>query len=113
MVYAGMTPGNYDSPAAGRVCLTEEGKLHIQGKPGLLAGSASTLPKGVNRMAELIPFPDAWDMGSVNASRLINPDLPYGLRVGAPADLVLLHLRNGKMEVSSVCKRGVPLEINE
>jgi N-acetylglucosamine-6-phosphate deacetylase len=113
MVYAGMPAGNYDSPAAGKVCLTEEGKLHIQGKPGLLAGSASTLPKGVNHMAELIPFPLAWDMGSVNASRLMNPYQPCGLEVGAPADLVLLHLRNGKMEVSSVCKRGVPLEIND
>ncbi len=113
MVYAGMTPGNYDSPAAGRVCLTEEGKLHIQGNPGLLAGSASTLPRGVQHMAELIPFQKAWDMGSVNPSRLMNPDLGHGLRVGAPADLVLLQLLNGKMEVRSVCKRGVPLEIND
>ena len=111
MCYAGMEPGCYDSPAAGRVCLTDEGKLHIEGKPGLLAGSASTLPRAVRRMTRLIGFPAAWDMGSENPARLMDPDLPHGLTVGAPADLVFLQPLKDRMEISGICKRGLPLEL--
>jgi len=111
MCYAGMEPGCYDSPAAGRVCLTDEGKLHIEGKPELLAGSASTLPRAVRRMTRLIDFPEAWDMGSVNPARLMEPDLPFGLTVGAPADLVFLQPLKDRMEISGVSKRGLPLEL--
>lgn len=90
MCYAGMEPGVYDSPAAGRVNLTVEGKLHMEGLPGVLAGSASSLPMGLRRMAHITGFSRAWDMASVNPARLMNPDQAQGLQVGAPADLLLL-----------------------
>ena len=90
MTYTGMEPGVYDSSATGRVCLTPEGKLHQEGKPGTLAGSASTLLQGIKKMASLVGFSKAWDMGSVAPSRLMNPDASSGLRIGAPAQLVLL-----------------------
>lgn len=112
MCYAGLEPGIYESPAAGMVCLTREGKLHLDGQPGVLAGSASTLSRGVHRMSDLIGFPAAWDMASVNPMRLLQPYLPYGLSVGSPADLVLLQVMKGKLEIRNVCKKGIPLEID-
>lgn len=90
MTYTGMEPGIYDSSATGRVCLTPEGKLHQEGKPATLAGSASTLLQGIKKMSSLVGFSKAWDMGSVAPARLMNPDASIGLSVGAPARLVLL-----------------------
>jgi len=90
MNYTGMEPGVYDSSATGRVCLTPEGKLHQEGKPGTLAGSASTLLQGIKKMTSLVGFSKAWDMGSVGPARLMNPDASSGLRIGAPAQLVCL-----------------------
>lgn len=109
MCYAGMEPGVYDSPAAGLVYLTPEGKLHLEGKPKVLAGSASTLSRGVSRMTEIIGFPAAWDMGSVNPLNLLQPDASHGLCAGSPADLVLLQVHKGKMKITSVCKNGMAL----
>ena len=113
MCYAGMEPGVYDSPAAGLVYLTKEGKLHLEGKPEVLAGSASSLSRGVRRMARIIAFPDAWDMASVNPLELLQPGSVHGLHAGSPADLVLLHERKGRMEISSVCKKGMALDIDD
>lgn len=93
MCYAGMEPGNYESPVTGKVCLTKEGKIHLEGQPGVLAGSATSLLGGVKEMARLIGFSAAWDMASINPGRLMHPDLPGGLKVGAPDRLVLLDSR--------------------
>lgn len=90
MCQAGLEPGDYDSPATGRVRLSPEGKLHMAGNPALLAGSASSLLKGVRHMARLTGFAAAWDMGSIHPLSLMNHIQPAGLEVGAPADLVLL-----------------------
>lgn len=38
--FAGMTPGNYTAHIGGSVTLTPEGKLHLAGDPGMLAGAA-------------------------------------------------------------------------
>ena len=110
MCYAGMEPGVYDSPAAGLVYLTKEGKLHLEGKPEVLAGSASTLSRGVQRMTGLIGFPAAWDMASIHPLQLMEPGLAHGLIAGSSADLVLLQVRKGKMEIRSVCKKGIARE---
>jgi len=91
MPYTGLEPGLYDSPATGRVRLTPEGKLHQEGKPETMAGSASTLWEGVKEASSLVGFIQAWEMGSLHPNRLINPDAPDGLAVGAPANLVLLN----------------------
>ncbi len=90
MTYTGLAPGLYNSSATGRVCLTPEGKLFQEGKPGTLAGSASTLLNGVQLMSSMVGFGKAWEMGSVGPARLLNLDASKGLSVGAPAKLVLL-----------------------
>ncbi|MEN8155501.1 MAG: amidohydrolase family protein [Bacteroidota bacterium] len=90
MTYAGLKPGLYDSPATGKVRLTEEGRLHLERNPKSLAGSAGNLLGGVGKMAGIAGFSHAWDMGSVNPSELLNQNNLHGLQVGAHADLVLL-----------------------
>ena len=90
MCFGGMKPGEYESPATGKIHLSPEGKLHIAGNPKLLAGSASSLLEGIVHLARLTGFATAWEMGSLHPARLMNAQRPRGLKVGAPADLVLL-----------------------
>ncbi len=90
MTYTGMEPGPYNSSATGKVRLSPEGKLHQEGKPGTLAGSASTLLNGVRKMSSMLDFKKAWEMASIHPARLLNLDNSKGLKVGAPAHLVLL-----------------------
>lgn len=109
MVYAGLEPGTYESPATGgRVVLTAEGKLHLEGKPGTLAGSASSLLQGVRHTSEVIGWPQAWDMASLHARALLAFPPPFGLQTGAKADLVSLGKEGGKLEVRQVYLEGEP-----
>ena len=105
MTYTGLEPGTYDSSATGRVRLTPEGKLHIEGNESMLAGSASTLLKGISKAKQIFDFPTAWDLGSVHPARLLN--ITSGLVEGAPADLVLLKPDLDKIEVLDTYKLGV------
>lgn len=107
MPYTGLKPGLYDSPAAGPIRLTPEGKLHREGKPGLLAGSAGTLLGGVTKIAGMEGFARAWEMGSIHPSRLMNQASRHGIQVGAPADLVLLDPDLERMKILQVFKNGV------
>ena len=107
MPYTGLEPGLYDSPAAGRIRLTGDGKLHREGDPGLLAGSASTLFQGVQNMSRLEGLAFAWDMGSLHPTRLLNHTSILGLQVGAPADLVLLDPDLDNLKILKVFKGGV------
>ncbi len=107
MPYTGLEPGLYDSPAAGEVRLTGEGKLHLASNPDILAGSASTLINGVTRMSEMEGLPFAWNMGSVFPLRLLNPSSNPGLYVGAPADLVLLDQDLTALKFQKVFKSGL------
>jgi N-acetylglucosamine-6-phosphate deacetylase len=71
MEYSGMPPGVYQSPATGRIRLTPEGKLHREGDPGTLAGSASLLLDGVRRITRLRGLSHAWNMASLHPSNLL------------------------------------------
>jgi N-acetylglucosamine-6-phosphate deacetylase len=106
MSYSGMPPGVYDSPAAGKVRLTGEGKLHREGEPGTLAGSASVLMDGIRRITALEGFPCAWNMASVHPNRLLCEKAEAGIEKGAPADLVLLYGSESDPEISRVCIGG-------
>lgn len=107
MPYTDLEPGLYDSPATGRVRLTPEGKLHLEGRPGTLAGSASTLLDGIRRMTGIQGFPFAWDMASVHPCHLLNREAVCGLQVGAPADLVLLDPGSDQPEILQVYLKGM------
>jgi len=106
MTYSGMPPGVYESPSTGKVRLTTGGKLHREGEPGTLAGSASMLIQGVRRIARIQGLAFAWDMASVHPSRLMNDAAGEGLQKGAPADLVLLGRGDPDPEILGVFKGG-------
>jgi N-acetylglucosamine-6-phosphate deacetylase len=106
MMYSGMAPGRYTSPATGDVRLTPEGKLHMEGEPGTLAGSASMLLDGVRKISGLEGFSFAWNMASIHPSTLLNEPAKGGIAPGAPADLVLLKKRGKEIAITSVVKAG-------
>ncbi|ADB42171.1 N-acetylglucosamine-6-phosphate deacetylase [Spirosoma linguale] len=105
----GLPAGNYQSPVGGEVTLTDEGKLHLAGKPTVLAGSAQPLLWGVNQVVRLglASLDKAWEMASIHPSRLLNLPQQGGLTIGAPADLVLFRA----VEVIKVYKKGCDTEI--
>ncbi len=109
MSYTGLKPGLYNSPAAGRIRLTEDGKLHREGNTGLLTGSASTLLAGVQKICSMEGLAFAWDMGSLHPSALMNSSSSQGLQVGAPADFVLLEPDLEELKITRVFKGGVEL----
>jgi N-acetylglucosamine-6-phosphate deacetylase len=111
MPYAGLAPGLYDSPAAGKVRLTPQGKLHMDGNIDRLAGSASALLDGVMKIAGMEGFPTAWEMGSVRPSEFMNHSSAHGLQVGARADLVLLENSFEGIIIKEVYKGGKEISL--
>jgi N-acetylglucosamine-6-phosphate deacetylase len=105
---AGLPAGTYDTHIGGRVVLTPEGKLHLEANEGLLAGSASTVLKGVEHLSRggLASLADAWDMASTRAARVLDLPAARGLRAGAPADLVVVEERSGRLDVVETWKAG-------
>lgn len=76
--FAGMSPGTYESPIGGEVVLTAEGRLHMAENPQLLAGSASSLRKIVEKTVEngwLSPE-EAWDMAVVRPWQFLGEEPP-------------------------------------
>jgi N-acetylglucosamine-6-phosphate deacetylase len=106
MNFSGLPPGLYDSPATGKVRLTPRGKLHVEGDPGTLAGSAGKLTDGIRRIAHLESFTCAWEMASINPCRLLDDPASAGLQAGAPADLVLLSRDEPERKIMKVLKSG-------
>jgi N-acetylglucosamine-6-phosphate deacetylase len=106
MNYSGMPPGLYQSAATGKVRLTNDGKLHLEGQPGTLAGSASRLMDGVRRIARLEGLAYALEMASVHPSRLMDLSTASGMVEGAPADLVIMEKEGDGMKLLKVLKLG-------
>ena len=94
---AGMAPGNYVTHIGGEVTLTPEGRLHLTGSPGILAGSAQSLRHGVGRLARcgLADLREAWEMASIRPATAMNLPARAGIKAGAPADLVLFDRADG------------------
>lgn len=106
---AGLPAGNYNTPVGGQVVLTPQGKLHLAGKPGVLAGSAQTLLQAITNLCRQKQYAlaDAWNMASLNPARLLNKPVQHSLQEGAPADLVLFHQHNKNLHVLATYKNGV------
>lgn len=104
----GMPPGKYETHIGGRVVLTAEGKLHLEDHPQLLAGSAQTLLWAIIHLVKsgLATLPTAWQMASERPSAFMGLPTKSGIRVGAPADVVLFTQNEGKIEVTQTFKDG-------
>ncbi|MGW8315458.1 MAG: hypothetical protein ACWGNV_07650 [Bacteroidales bacterium] len=120
MEYSGMAPGVYDSMATGKIRLTPGGKLHMEGDPGTLAGSASLLLDGVRKIASMKDLAYAWNMASLHPANLLNENSVdgsgravaglHGLQTGSRADLVLLNQTDREISLVKVLKNGVEQE---
>ncbi|WP_372632871.1 N-acetylglucosamine-6-phosphate deacetylase [Cohnella sp.] len=53
---AGMPPGEYKGEIGERVVLREDGRLYLADDPGILAGSASTLEKGIETLVGTLRY---------------------------------------------------------
>jgi N-acetylglucosamine-6-phosphate deacetylase len=105
---AGLEPGEYRTPVGGRVVLTREGRLHLAENPALLAGSAQMLRAGMGHLVRrgLCSLGEAWEMASTRPAQALGLPARLGLWKGAPADLVLLEEREGRLEVRETWKAG-------
>lgn len=92
----------------GHVILTEEGKIHFEHEPGMLAGSAKSLRRCLEHLASLkiCSFCDAWDAASVAPASYMNMDAADGLVLGAPANLTLFHQEDGNLRINAVYVDG-------
>ncbi|MFC5985432.1 N-acetylglucosamine-6-phosphate deacetylase [Marinicrinis lubricantis] len=105
---SGLSPGTYETHIGGSVVLTPEGKLHLEGNPKLLAGSVKMLKDGIEHVVRsgLSHWVTAWEMASVRPARLMDLPVQHALAPGAPADLVTLEWKEGKVLFQHVYKRG-------
>lgn len=106
---AGLPPGTYDTHIGGKVVLTDEGKLHLASNRDLLAGSASMLLRGVERLVAsgIADLEEAWSMASARPAALLGLSAAKGLKSGAPGDLALVEERDGRLELVETYKNGV------
>jgi N-acetylglucosamine-6-phosphate deacetylase len=104
---AGMPPGDYDLHIGGQVNMTNEGKLHLRNNPSIFAGSASNIKQGVEFLIEnkLATLEEAWEMASVRPQKILNPNLPV-FEAGSVADLIVIQVIDGKIEVRKTIKNG-------
>jgi N-acetylglucosamine-6-phosphate deacetylase len=65
--------------------------------------------RGVERLAAsgICPLQEAWELASVRPAALLGLPAAKGLKVGAPADLVVLRETEGKLEVVETHKSGI------
>ena len=105
---AGCPPGQYSTHIGDNVVLTEEGKLHLVGKPNVLAGSAQPLIWGIQHLLrrQLCSLATAWDMASVLPSRFLGLPQQQGLTIGAPADLVVFEQIDTGFQILETYKAG-------
>ncbi|MDO3411093.1 amidohydrolase family protein [Saccharibacillus sp. CPCC 101409] len=108
---SGMTPGRYKLHIGGEVVLTEEGRLHLAGNPGLLAGSAMQLADQVSYLLEtgLAGLEEAWNCASLHPAALLNLPQAAGLAAGAPADLVGFRREGARLKLEGSWKNGIEL----
>ncbi len=105
---AGLPPGSYRTHIGDQVVLTAAGKLHLDGQPNVLAGSAQPLLWGVQHLLRrnLCALPQAWDMASVVPSRFMDLPPRAGLQPGVPADLAVFTWNGSDLRVLQTYKAG-------
>lgn len=100
--FAGMEPGEYESPIGGKVVLEESGRLSMKGANGLLAGAGKDLLENINYLLEskLLPLSEAWRKGSI---------LPLKYMLGEKAlkkDWVVFTIEENQILVKKIYKDG-------
>jgi N-acetylglucosamine-6-phosphate deacetylase len=113
---AQMRPGTYSTHHGADVVLQESGRLYVAKTPDILAGSAATLQRGVQNVANfgIAPVGEAITMASLHPAELFGlADEGVGtLRAGGPADLITYRwvegdaTGQGQLLIESTVSRG-------
>lgn len=111
---SGLAPGSYTTHIGGKVVLTPEGRLHLEGDERLLAGSAQMLLRGIERLTNrgIAELKEAWDMSSIRPAAFMKLPAAAGLALGAPADLVLFRKTQNRIRLEQTYKCGKLVFIN-
>ena len=106
---AGLPPADYETHVGGKVTLAENGKLHLQGQPLVLAGSAQSLRHCVEHLANtgIVSLADAWRRASTFPASLIGCQQHASLEVGAYANIVQYKYEQSQLEIQRTWLRGV------
>jgi|GEM_PF-21375 len=100
--FAGMAPGEYDSPIGGKVVLEECGRLSMKGANGLLAGAGKDLLENIDYLldSQLLPLSEAWKKASVLPSKYMGGDKVSN------KDWVVFKLNDNEVNIQKVYKGG-------
>ena len=92
---AGLPPGRYHTHINDDVVLEEDGFLHLASTPDILAGSATPLHVGIEKVLknELFSLEEVINMASLHPAELfgLTDDGVGTLEVGSPADFILFN----------------------
>ncbi len=105
--FAGMAPDVYETHIGGKVVLTKDRRLATFENKNILAGSAVSLLDCVFKLwkSDLTDLKTAWAMGSVFPKRLLGTSSET-METGDSLDLVLFRIKEEKIEVERVFKKG-------
>lgn len=89
--FGDMAPGEYTSLIGGKVVLTEAGLLHTAENHNILAGSATSLARGVVNAVKYTDFglAEVLDAITIRPATVMNEPKVGRLKVGSPAHLTL------------------------
>jgi len=106
---AGLPPGDYETHVGGKVTLAENGKLHLQEQPSVLAGSAQSLRQCVEHLANtgLVSLADAWRRASTLPASLIGCERHASIEVGAYANVVQYEYQQSRLDIQRTWLRGI------
>lgn len=107
-LFAGLAPGQYKSHIGGEVTLDKKGKLYMTNQPGLLAGSAQSLPWCVHKVLkmDILSLKNAWDMASLKPKEWLSGKCQTAFKAGAPADLVCFRQNQTGFVIHQTIKNG-------
>ena len=105
---SGLKPGRYRTHIGGKVVLTDDGRLHLEKNPKLLAGSVQMLIRSVEHLirAGLTDPGEAWEMASTRPAFAMRLAQGRGLEPNAPADLCVFDREADRITLLETWKSG-------
>ncbi len=108
--FSGLPPGIYETHIGKEVVLEEGGRLSMKGQDGLLAGATKLLSENVQYIFSnnLAGLSTAWYMASAGPAKLLE-NRNIHINKENRSDLVMFNIRDGRIIISEVFKRGKPV----
>ncbi len=90
-MFAGMPPGEYESPIGGKVELDQNGRLFMKNQPELLAGASKSLYEGMVHLVQqnIASIKKSWELASVIPEKISGIKNKW-LKEGSSANFIVL-----------------------